>query len=73
MIKYKGTGIYRVYSDIWLDVIKRGSEEHIEAIIEDNRLKVKVILPNLLAVKRLNDKLTELINMNKSYFKQVSD
>ena len=66
-LKYKGTGTYRVYSDIYLDVIRRGEDEHIEAFIIDyNRAKLN--LPNLLAIKQLRDKLTEIIDKNKDYF-----
>ena len=70
-LKYYGTGIYSVYSDIYLDVIKRGEDEHIEIKIFDRNNNIH--LPNLLAVKRLKDKLDTIINRNKDYFNHVGE
>ena len=70
-LKYKGTGIYDIYSDIYIDVIKRGHDEHIEIKIVDRNNNV--CLPNLLAVKHLRDKLTELLDKNPDYFKRTGE
>ncbi len=71
-VKYKGTGIYTVYSDIYVDVIKRGDEEYIAMNIYD-RNKNFVHIPNLLAIKRLRDVLDKLVNMNKQYYKYTGE
>ena len=71
-MKYEGTGFYKVYSDIYIDIIKRGEDEYIKLDIYD-RHNTKIEIPNLLAVKKLRDKLTELINKNPEYYKIVKN
>lgn len=73
-IKYKGTGSYDFYSDLWIDVIKRGQDEFIAMDIHDGRPACNTVhIPNLLAIKRLRDILDILINKNKEYYKYVGE
>ena len=70
-LNYFGTGTYSIYSDISIDIIKRGHDEHIEATLSDSTYSI--CIPNLLAIKRVRDRLTEIINKNPDYFKYVGE
>lgn len=73
--QYKGAGRYDIYSDIYLDVFRRGEEGFLAAnLYETARDKHNFVhLPNLLAMIKLQKILTKLIKLNKWYYKAVGE
>ena len=63
-----------IYSNIWAEIlITELGEKRVYIYDHTPRGNPNLILPNLLAIKKLKDYLTDIINKNKDYFKRSGD
>ena len=63
-----------IYSDLWAEVlISEGGTKRVHIHQQGTIYTKPLILPNLLAVKRLRDYLDKICKKNKKYFINVGE
>lgn len=63
-----------IYSDIWAEVLTTElGDKRIQIYNGTTTSNPSLVLPTLLAMKKLNDYFNEIIKDNKDYFERVGE